>query len=47
MILTLLNPEGTVMNKVNRFSGLIESTVYGGKRQKKKKKLYEWRDVSV
>lgn len=35
MIVTLLNPEDTVMNKANRFSGLTESTVYGGERQKK------------
>lgn len=26
---TLLNPEDTMMDKVNGFSGLIEPTVYG------------------
>ena len=35
MIVTLLNPEDTVMNKVNRVSGLTESTVYGGERHRK------------
>lgn len=33
---TLLNPEDTMMDKVNGFSGLIEPTVYGWDRQEKK-----------
>ena len=42
---TLLNPEDTVMNKVNRFSGLTEPRVYGGDRHGKKDKLYERRNI--
>ena len=44
MIVTILNPEDTVMNKVNRFSGLTESTVMV-ERDIEKNKLYEWRDI--
>lgn len=44
LIVTILNPEDTVMNKVNRFSGLTESTVMV-ERDIEKNKLYEWRDI--